>query len=77
MAMSPKVRNAHIRWLRAQLKTDEKDACKPNATEAQHKKALADYSKHSAALARALEAKGATGAGGKRKKKGKKKKGSR
>jgi hypothetical protein len=58
---SAKVQNAHIRWLRAQIKQDEKDACKPTATEAAHKKAMVDYRKHSSALERALAAKKGTG----------------
>jgi hypothetical protein len=73
MAVSAKVRNAHIKWLKAQVKSDEKDACKPTATEAAHKKAMGDYARHSAALARALEAKSSSGKKGARK--GRKKKG--
>jgi hypothetical protein len=72
MAMSPKVRNAHIRWLRAQVKEAEKDVSKVSATEAAHAAAMKRLAKHGAALSRAQEAKSG-GTGKAKKKKGRKK----
>jgi hypothetical protein len=73
MALSPKARNAHIKWLRAKVKESEKDVSKVGATEATHKKAMGDLNRFTAALARAVEAK--SGSGKKRGRKGRKKKG--
>ncbi len=72
MAINPKVQNAHIRWLRAQVKSATKDALKESATEAAHKRAMDDLRRHGSALSRALEAKKTRGAKG-QKKKGRKK----
>lgn len=74
--MTPKVRNAHIKWLRAKLKESERDACKVGATDVAHKKAMAEFRSYTTQLQRALAAK-AEGAPKGKKKKGKKKRGSR
>lgn len=76
MAIPKSARAAHIRWLRAQVKSATKDVKNERATPSAHESAMEKLSKYSGQLARQLAAKELDGGGkkkGKRRKKGSRK----